>query len=175
VIKKMIDGKINSPLTSSVGRLFDAAGSLILSEDRAAFEAELPIKLEGIASLDCDDRYKFAIRSDGGMLVVEVSKLIKGIIDDLREKTDRGVMSAKFHNTIAEIASSAASRLRRRFGLDKVILSGGVFQNKYLTKKTVSILNENNFDVYVHDIVNTNDYGIPLGQLAIANVRPLCA
>lgn len=174
VIKKMIDGNINSPLTSSAGRLFDAAGSLILMKETASFEAELPMELEKIACQACGDCYKFNIKSKEGMLIIETSGLIKGIVSDLARKIKESVISAKFHNTIAEMIAGAASLLRQEFGLRKIVLSGGVFQNKYLTKRAALLLNKNKFDVYIHSNVNTNDYGIPVGQLAIANARGSC-
>lgn len=169
VIKKMIDGGINSPLTSSAGRLFDGAGSLILSRPTASFEAELPMELEKIASPHCRDKYGFDIRSKDGMLIIESSKLIEGIVYDMSSKIDNSVISAKFHNTIAEMIVRAALRIRRDNGTRKIVLSGGVFQNRYLTKRVVLLLKKYDFDVYANSIVNTNDYGIPIGQLAIAN------
>ncbi|MCX5678812.1 MAG: hypothetical protein NTY76_06870 [Candidatus Omnitrophica bacterium] len=175
IIRKMIDNDINSPLTSSAGRLFDAAASLILHKGTASFEAELPIDLEKIASQVNEDCYKFGIKSENGMRIIETSGLVKGIVSDLRKKRDRSIMSAKFHNTVAEMVVGTASLLRKEFKLRKIVLSGGVFQNKYLTKRTALLLSKNKFDVYINSDVNTNDYGIPIGQLAIANARGSCA
>ncbi|MFH1189279.1 MAG: hypothetical protein V1682_01140 [Candidatus Omnitrophota bacterium] len=169
VIRKMIDGGINSPFTSSAGRLFDAAGSLILSRDTASFEAELPIELEKIAEPGERGSYRFGIKPKGGVFIIEASAAIKGIASDLRSKADIGVISARFHNTIAGMIAATASILRRRSGSRRIALSGGVFQNRYLTKRAVSILSENGFCVYTHAKVNANDNGIPVGQLAMAN------
>ena len=175
VMKKMLDGKINSPVTSSAGRLFDAAASLILAKNSAAFEAELPMELERVAAQHCDDCYKFDIGPENGVFVIGASRLIRCIVDDLCKKVDKGIISAKFHNTVAEIIAVTASRLGRSSGLKKIVLSGGVFQNKYLVKRAELVLNRKNFHVYIHSNVDTNDHGIPIGQLAIANVRGRCA
>ena len=174
MLVKMMDNNINSPLTSSAGRLFDAAGCLVLGKESASFEAELPMELERMASPANDDRYKFGIKFKNGMRIIEASGPVKGIVSDLRKKRDKNIISAKFHNTIAEMIAQTASLLRKSSGLRKVVLSGGVFQNRYLVKKTALLLNKNSFDVYIHSGINTNDYGIPIGQLAIANARGRC-
>ena len=157
ILKEMIDKKVNSPLTSSMGRLFDAAGSMILNKRKAKFEAELPMELEDIAVKNIDDSY--------GPL--ESAKIIKGIVRDIEKKAAASIISAKFHNSIAEtiLAAAKISKMKR------VILSGGVFQNRYLKDRVVKLLSKNDFEVYEHSNVETNDSGIPLGQIAIANAR----
>jgi len=175
VIRKMIDGGINSPFTSSAGRLFDGVASLVLSRAVARTEAELPIELERIASRDCNDRYEVDIAPEDGVLVIGISGLIRGVVGDLRTKIDKGVISAKFHNTIAEAVAAAALRLRKASSASrKVILSGGVFQNRYLAKRTALILDKNGFEVFINSGISVNDNGIPAGQLAIANARGSC-
>ena len=154
VLKVMIDKKINSPLTSSAGRLFDAAASIILNKAGSKFEAELPIELESIAARGIDDSY--SCRNS--------AQIIKGVVGDLRKKVAASVISAKFHNSMAELMLGVAKKTKMK----KVVLSGGVFQNRYLTNKAVKVLSENGFKVYKHTNVQTNDSGIPLGQIAIA-------
>lgn len=161
VLKSMIDKKINSPLTSSMGRFFDAAASLVLNKKEANLEAELPIKLEKIALNGIDGYY------DSG----SAAKIIKDIVKDLEKKEDAGVISAKFHNTIADMILKTAKKIK----ISRVVLSGGVFQNKFLTYKTFKLLNKNGFKVYMNSGNQTNDSGIPLGQIAIANARIKCA
>lgn len=161
VLKKMIDKKINSPLTSSMGRLFDAAASMILNKKNSEFEAQLPIELEHIVRPGIDDSYNPDDSVD----------IIKGVVRDLESNTEAGVISAKFHNSIAELILKMA----KKSALKKVVLTGGVFQNSYLTERTTRLLKKNNFNVYTHVGVQMNDSGIPLGQIAIANERLLCA
>ena len=174
VIRKMIDGNFNSPLTSSAGRLFDGVASLILSRDTASFEAELPVELERIVAGENHESYRFDIKPKNGVFIIEISGMIRGIVRDLRNKTDKSVVSAKFHNTIAEIIGATAAGLRKKFKLQKITLSGGVFQNRYLTDRAVHILNKEGFSVYTHSKINTNDNGIPVGQLAMADAEGSC-
>ena len=169
VIRRMVDKGLNSPLTSSMGRLFDAAGSIVLSRQNADFEAELPIILERVASSHCDDAYTFDIRPDKGILVIQASRLIKGIAKDLAGKADISVISAKFHNTVADMVLKVALTMKKKSGIGKVVLSGGVFQNSYLSGRAVILLEEAGFKVYTHGRIAANDSGIPIGQLAIAN------
>lgn len=175
ILKKMIDGNISSPLTSSVGRLFDAVGSLVLSKNAVSKEAELPMELEAMADRSTKDAYKFDIRKSGGLSLVDVSKVAKGVLADLSAKREKAMVSAKFHNTIAHIIDRVAVTLSNRYKLRNIVLSGGVFQNRLLTMRTVELLEGSGLKVYVHSEVPTNDSGIPIGQIAIANSRARCA
>ncbi|MDP3790983.1 MAG: hypothetical protein Q8R38_02945 [Candidatus Omnitrophota bacterium] len=161
VLKNMIDKRINSPLTSGMGRLFDAAGSLVLNKPIANFEAELPIELEKIAEKGVDDSYD----SDNS------AGIIKAVVRDVGKNVPASTISAKFHNSIANMIVAVAKKSK----IKQVVLSGGVFQNRYLMSRTVKMLNKNNFKVYTHLNVETNDSGIPIGQTAIANARAVCA
>ena len=175
VLGTMIEKRINSPLTSSAGRLFDAVGSLLLSKDRVSKEAELPMELEKLSSGQTCEKYKFDIRPDGKNFIIGASMIIKEIVKDLSRKTDKAVISCKFHNTMADIILRASLSLSRKFKIKQVVLSGGVFQNKYLVRKAVEALRANHLKVYTHSRVPTSDSGIPLGQIAIANARARCA
>ena len=170
-IKDMIDKKINSPLTSSVGRLFDAAGSLILDKKAAEFEAQLPIELEGIADKDEGGYYDFDLKKQNGTIIVNMAGTIRGILRDLDKKTPSPRISAKFHNTVAFMILKMA----KRFNFKKIALSGGVFQNRFLSRMARQLLEEHGFEVYTHSNIETNDSGIPIGQIAIANARYVCA
>ena len=175
VISKMILRGVNSPLTSSAGRLFDAVGSLVLCKETAKKEAELPMELERIADPYTEDAYRFDIKKYNGLAIMDLSKVIKGVMADISAKRDRGIISAKFHNTIARIIRDTAIILSRKHKMRKVVLSGGVFQNRFLTARTVAMLEARGLKVYLHSAVSTNDSGIPIGQVAIANMRARCA
>lgn len=175
ILFRMIDRKINSPLTSSAGRLFDAAASIILGKTNASIEAELPIELEKIAQKGCGETYAFNIKHEDDMPVIDTIPIIKAIVKDLSKKTPKPEISARFHNTIAAVISKVAYDLRKRSGVKTVVLSGGVFQNKYLVKKAMAMLEDANFKVYAHSSIPTNDSGIPIGQIAIAGARGICA
>ena len=175
VIKAMIDKKLNSPLTSSAGRLFDAVGSLIFAKGTVRAEAELPIALEKAASILCTDRYHFDIIKKKQPFEIDVSKTIKGVVGDLSRELGAPIISAKFHNTVAAIIADTSLVLSRNFKTKKIVLSGGVFQNGYLTKRVSSMLKERGLEVYTHSRFETNDSAIPMGQLAIAAMRHICA
>lgn len=170
-VKAVIDRRLELPLTSSVGRLFDAAGSIILCRKAVRVEAELPILLERMADVSCRASYDFKIEHTDGGFVIDSSPVIKGIVKDLAEKKSIGTVSAKFHNAITDIIVDVTGRLERKFGVRKVVLSGGVFQNKFLSRNTVAMLERKNFKVYTSLDVPVNDSGIPIGQIAIANAR----
>lgn len=175
VLIDMIDKKINSPLTSSAGRLFDAVASIVLSKEASAFEAELPIELEKIAEESCDGLYDFVIKYNKDAPVIDTSRIIKGIVNDMLRKIDKSIISAKFHNTVAYMISRTASSLRKRSGINKIVLTGGVFQNRYLANRSEMMLKKGGFKVYTHSSVPANDSGIPIGQIAIAGARAGCA
>lgn len=160
VLQAMIDKKINSPLTSSMGRFFDAAASLVMNKKKAAFEAELPIEFEKMARAGVESSYP----------VDSSSSIIKGLVHDIKKKTDTAMISAKFHNSIAGLILNVAMKRN----VKKIVLSGGVFQNTYLVKRAAQLLAENDFRVYTHSAAQTNDSGIPIGQIAIVNERFLC-
>lgn len=167
VLKNMIDKKINSPLTSSVGRLFDAAGSLILNKRTVGFEAQLPIELENIADKNEGGYYDFELKKKDGMTIVNMAGAIRGILKDLDKKTPDPKISAKFHNTVAFIILKTA----KKFNFKKIVLSGGVFQNRFLSRKARQLLEEHGFEVYTRSNIEINDSGIPIGQIAIASAR----
>ena len=162
----MIDKKINCPLTSGAGRLFDAVASILGLVQFASFQAEGPMRLESIVKQGVTDNYKFDIGD-----IIEFDSMFQGILEDLNTKIDVSEISAKFHNTIIFVIFEMVNSLRRKTDIGKVVLSGGVFQNKYLLEGVIAILVKNNFEVYSHAKVPTNDGGIALGQLAVASKR----
>jgi hydrogenase maturation protein HypF len=166
LIIHMIDKKINCPLTSGAGRLFDAVASLLDLVQVSTFQAEGPMRLESIARHGCQEVYPFSITA-----TISFDATIRGIVEDLIDGTDKATIAAKFHNTIISSIFETVNAIRIREGISKVVLSGGVFQNKYLLEGTTRLLQENNFNVYSHATVPTNDGGIALGQLAVASKR----
>ncbi len=174
VLKKMIDRKLNSPLTSSVGRLFDAAGSIILPRNCIAAEAELPRELESMCIKTCRGKYGFSINSRNGALEIDCGKAIKGVVLDLSNGVSKFEIATKFHNTVADIILKTSVILRKKFRIDKVVLSGGVFQNEFLTSRAKKLLEIEGFEVYSSINIPVSDAGIPVGQVAIANMRATC-
>jgi hydrogenase maturation protein HypF len=166
LIIQMIDRNINCPLTSGAGRLFDCIASLLNLVQVATFHAEGPMRLESIIRNDCADSYPIASGE-----TIRFDETIRGVVDDIHQGIDKATISTKFHNTVISVIFESVKTIRQIEGINKVVLSGGVFQNKYLLEGTTAILLANKFEVYSHATVPTNDGGIALGQLAIASKR----
>ena len=165
---EMINKNINSPLTSSAGRLFDAISSLIGIRDHISYEGEAAIELEKIATADCNDIYQFKIGKAQERIIIEFWPMIKKIVSDLEDKKPLGLISRRFHNTVAEAIKEVSSILRRKTKLNNVILSGGVFQNKILLREAKKRLENANFSVYTHSKTSCADRSLSLGQAVIA-------
>lgn len=163
IIREMIIKKINTPMTSGAGRLFDAVSAILLLCADATFDSEAPMRLESVINCETNDYYPF----QAGKTVV-FADTISGIIADTGRK-DVSVISVKFHNTVAQAVLEVSKQIRKETSLNKVILSGGVFQNKYLLEKSLYLLNRNRFNVFTNHLVPANDGGISLGQIVIAS------
>lgn len=171
---RMIDRNINCPLTSSAGRLFDAVASILGICQVAAFQSQAPMLLESLISVSekesneepFSDKYLYRVEQ-----TIHIEDIISGIVADLQEKIDPSIISRKFHNTIISVIFETVKAIRHSSSIQKVVLSGGVFQNKYLLEGVEYLLRKNNFEVYSHSAVPTNDGGIALGQMAIAAKR----
>jgi len=171
ILEKMMKVKINSPLTSGVGRLFDAVSSLIGLRNGANYEGQAAVELEMVADNSCMDRYNFSIVNRGEIIIIEYDEVIRGIVSDIKRGLGIPIISAKFHNGIASVVREVCEIIRDKTQLKKVALSGGVFQNIFLLERTFQLLTERGFTVYTHSRVPTNDGGLCLGQAVIANAR----
>jgi hydrogenase maturation protein HypF len=133
------------------------------------FEAQLPMALEAIIKDGIEDCYDFElIREADKLLQLGLRKMIKGIINDIQEELPAGVISAKFHNTLAIALLAMAKQARESTKLGTVAISGGVFCNRYLTNRLIKLLKKEGFDVLFNRDVPANDGGISVGQAAIA-------
>jgi len=171
VLKKMLLSDLNSPLSSSMGRLFDAVGALVLGKSKVRFEAQAAIALERkVTSLNLHARraYRFNIKKENSVYIIDPALMFKEIVADLMRKEDKGVIAARFHFTIAHMVEKMCLRLRRETGINKVVLSGGVFQNNILKGLATDLLSQKNFAVYGHKMLSCSDAGISLGQAAVA-------
>jgi hydrogenase maturation protein HypF len=175
-IIKMMEKKINSPITSSAGRLFDAVSSIMGIRDEVTFEGEAAIELEmralgpgamgGVPPLS----YSFRVVS-GSPAVIDTKPLIKAVVEDLKTGTPLPEISFRFHHTMKDIIVRVVKDAKASRGIDRVVLSGGVFQNSLLLNLTVDGLEEEGFKVWTNERVPTNDGGISLGQAAVALER----
>jgi hydrogenase maturation protein HypF len=170
LVKEMIQKGINCPLSSGAGRLFDAVSALLGICPVTSFDSEAPMRLESAINSETDQHYPF---STGGSIVF--AETFKAIISDMQH-SDVSLISAKFHNTVAQAILEVSESIRKETSLEKVVLSGGVFQNKYLLEKTIQKLTQKMFKVYTNHQVPVNDGGISLGQLVVASKKTgLCA
>ncbi|MCJ7606051.1 MAG: carbamoyltransferase HypF [Dehalococcoidales bacterium] len=171
IILHQLERGLNTPLPSSMGRLFDVVAAIIGVRGIIQYEAQAAIDLETVATAAPDEKgtYPFATDTGDGITVIRVRDLLAAVIDDLQAGISQPVIAARFHETIASMISSLCQSISTQTGLTGVALSGGVFQNRLLTRKTVRKLESAGFTVYTHRQVPCNDGGISLGQAVIAN------
>lgn len=169
ILRQMISQDVNAPKTSSAGRLFDAVASLIGVKQITRYEGQAAVLLEHILQdIRCADVYNYAVNNGpDGVLVVDWGPMIEAVAGDMREEIIPGIISAKFHNTLVEMAVDIARRVREK----RVVLSGGCFQNKYLTERMITRLRQEGFEPFWHQWVPPNDGGISLGQ-AVVGMNP---
>jgi len=163
LIKEMIVKKMNSPLTSGAGRLFDAVSAILGLCSVETFDSEAPMRLESAIDCETDEFYPFLVNK-----TVIFADTLKAILADI-PRQEISVIAAKFHNTVAQVILEVSNQIRKDTCLKKVVLSGGVFQNKYLLEKSSFLLNSNGFKVFTNHLVPANDGGISLGQIIIAS------
>jgi hydrogenase maturation protein HypF len=171
VVTRQMERRVNSPLTSSAGRLFDAVSALAGVRGEVDYEAQAAIELEMLADEDeeASASYPFSIVEKDGSRVVKLGALVAAVIDDVRQGVPASAISTKFHWTMAEMTVEMCRAISRDTGIKVVALSGGVFQNRLLCRLAVDGLREEGFEVLSHRLVPCNDGGISLGQAAIAN------
>lgn len=173
----MIEQEFNCPLTSSMGRLFDAASALLGICSVNAYHAQAPVELEAQAWFVPDETeyYEAGIsRTPGGAMAISGADIINAMVRDFRSGTPPDVCAARFHNAIARATLEMCTLIRKNSGLGSVVLSGGVFANAFLSERTKSILEEADFEVLMNFCVPAGDGGISLGQAAVAAWRTLC-
>lgn len=182
-LSQMIARGINSPQTSSLGRLFDAIAALIGLRNEVLYEGQAAIELEMLAvgtrfiasSHAGVQTYPYTIQryeaSESKSATLDVSPMIRAIVSDIQQGVSPSHIASRFHRTIAELLAAAACEARERTGLHRVALSGGVFQNRLLLETLVARLEEIGFQVYINRRVPPNDGGLSLGQLAVAAAR----
>jgi hydrogenase maturation protein HypF len=158
---------INAPLTSSMGRLFDAVAAILGLRLEAAFEGQAAMELEMIADPQESERYDFTW-DKGDTKQVAVAPMVAGVVEDVQRGLPAFIISAKFHNTLIEGFSLLCRDLRRENRINRVVLSGGCFQNRRLLEGLRTKLRASGFDVFCHRQVPANDGGIALGQAVIA-------
>ncbi len=171
VIARLIERGLNTPLTSSAGRLFDAIAALVgvPGSWRTTYEGQAAIELELAATSSQVGSYPFGLRPDLNGWVVETRQIIARVVEDLLRGVDAAEIAARFHRTVAEIVTASCDQIRSEHGTGHVALSGGTFQNTLLLGQVIERLTEKGFEIYRHQRVPANDGGLALGQAVLAN------
>lgn len=168
-VEQALRMNINCYETSSLGRLFDCVAALLNIRYKITYEAQAAIELENILDFTIDDDYEFNIEEQKEMYEIDYKGIILGILKDIENAVPSSIISAKFHNTIGNITVNLVAKIKEREGIKNVVLSGGVFENNYLLTYILKRLEEKDFLVYFNQQIPTNDSGISVGQLAIAD------
>jgi hydrogenase maturation protein HypF len=169
VLLQQIDRRVNSPLTSSCGRLFDGVSALLGLCPSISFEGQAAMELEMIADRKEGGSYDFDLDPGADPVIIRLRPLIEGILLDLERGISPSRISGKFHNSLVEIGKAVCGRIRLQGGPEKVALTGGVFQNRLLLERMRTALEGAGFKVLAHRQVPCNDGGLSLGQAVIAN------
>jgi hydrogenase maturation protein HypF len=162
----MLKNQINSPLTSSSGRLFDAVSALLGVCPESSYHAEAPMQLEAVADENEQGTYPYENEN-----IIRFKPMFEKMMDDLKSGISVSIVSAKFHNTIVDVILQSVKKISKKTKLKKVVLSGGTFQNRIILERTERVLKAAGFEAFSQSSVPSNDGGIALGQLAIAAKR----
>jgi hydrogenase maturation protein HypF len=167
VLQAQLERSLNTPLTSSVGRLFDAASAILGICHEASFEGEPAILLEAVAS----DTEKGCY--DWGMLETSIPTrpLLTAMLKDIQNKVPTPIIASRFHNSIIQLVKDVCTTIEKQTGIRTIVLSGGVWQNMYLLSRILPLLETSGFRVLIHHQVPTNDGGVSLGQAVVAGQK----
>lgn len=174
MLEQMLAKNVNSPPTSSAGRLFDAIAALLGLRDVAQFEGQAAMELEAAADPAVSRSYEFGFIENEASSVIDSAPVVRAIVDDLAAGHGTHEIAGAFHNALAEMIVQVARRARLATGIGRVTLSGGVFQNSLLTARSVKGLRDADFDVFTQRLVPCNDGGLSLGQayvVALSGMR----
>jgi hydrogenase maturation protein HypF len=170
-VSELAVGGLASPLTTSVGRLFDAVAALCGLRAEVNYEGQAAVELEAACDLGEQRAYELPLLDPGGPLVMDARPLVRSLVGDLEAHVDPGTVAARFHNALAAATAGACALAAERRGTDTVVLSGGVFQNRRLLGQTASLLADAGLRVLTPELLPPNDGGIAYGQLAVAAAR----
>ena len=177
---RQLEAGVNSPPTSSIGRLFDGVSALLGIRETASYEGQGAILLEASADAHTEEHYPYRIEEERGrdsLYVFDYRPMLREMLQErgqdsaVRGTEEKARMAAKFMNTLVRMAAETAERISRDTGARRVVLSGGSFQNMYILERLAGRLKEGGLEVYTHSRVSCNDEGLSLGQLMIARHR----
>jgi hydrogenase maturation protein HypF len=171
LIARLVERKLNTPPTSSAGRLFDAVAALtgVPGTERTTYEGQAAVELELAACGPASRGYPFLLRPKDQGWIVETGEIIHEVVEDLLAGRATGEISSRFHRTMAEVVAAGCEKIRGAGGTTAVALSGGTFQNMLLLRQVIKLLEGKGFQVYRHRRVPANDGGLALGQAILAD------
>lgn len=172
ILKSQLELKINTPFTSSMGRFFDAIASIVGVRQKINYEAQAAIEFETLVDENEEGEYSWRLErlenSSYPIYQINPAVLIGEVLSEVQNGTSNSIISARFHNSISRMVSEVCKTLRSDFGINRVVLSGGVWQNMTLLHRTCDLLESEKFQIHYHHLVPTNDGGVALGQAVIA-------
>jgi len=172
VLVRMLERGVNSPLTSSCGRLFDAVSALARIRKQVNYEAQAAIELEAAIAGDGEVAgYPFELRPEGSGWIIDTRPLFVALVNDLKGGVPAGIISRRFHEGLADVLARVAKLIHEKTGLSIVCLSGGSFQNVFLLEHLKRKLEADGLNVFTHFEVPCGDGGLSLGQALVAAHR----
>ena len=171
IISQQIEKKINTPFSSSMGRLFDVGSAIIGFEGQISYDAQAAIFLETMA-LKSSNTLSYGvsfINDREGIARLDIKSILLDILADQKRQVSTIDIAKRIHNTVVQYALQACKKGRKENGINDVCLSGGVFSNRLLLKEIRAALDKEGFNVYYHRLLPSNDGGLSLGQIAIGS------
>ncbi len=172
-IEKQIKTKFNSPITTSMGRFFDAVSSILNLTHVSSYEGEAAVHLEMTADENNNEKYDIKFKKLNNKYIIDDLYIFIQILKDIKNNVTKKIISAKFHNTLVMSVLMISEKIRQKYNIESIALSGGVFQNNLLLNKCFYTLQKNDFKVYSNFKVPVNDGGISLGQAYLAAYKIL--
>lgn len=170
LVKELLRRRLNCPLSSGMGRLFDGISAICGIKSVCSYEGQGAVLLEAAAE-DCEGAYEVSFSTENGMYVFDWRPMIRQIASEISGGVSPGIIASEFMNTLTDMAVEQSRYAWSRTGLRRICLTGGVFQNAYLLRRLPRKLRDAGFEVYTHSRVSANDEGLSLGQLMTAEAR----
>jgi hydrogenase maturation protein HypF len=173
LVAQAVSRGINAPMSSSCGRLFDAVAAMLGLRQRASYEGQAALELEMSADPHANQLLPYELLNEGGQIIFDPLLMVRDIFEQQKQGADPATLAGRFHASLAAMTLDVCEELRSRTALQRIVLSGGVFQNCLLTEMTLARLEDSGFEVLMHSLVPPNDGGLALGQAIVAARNPL--